>query len=955
LCRQRDLRLRYFRILCPLPLLLWDCLAITVYAQQELPLGLVVSASKVALLRAGFSLPLTAKPGDILFAGDGLKSQDGSARFLFCPDHTLQEIAGAGEISFDARQLKVRSGTLAASKPVSGCALPAMDRLVATGQQDGGAEASRALDAARTGSLDQRIQALAPADRQALQAELQPIDQGLASAEDPVLHLAKAAALEKHGLPLDAADEMRTVVSQWPDAAWARSRLFVLESRAAGATQPSPPEEKESGKNVFALLIGISLFQSAGIPPLQFAHADAIEIRNLLLSQRGGGLPPENIKLLTNGQATAGAIRSAIESHLKGRHSNDTVLLFVATHGTAIENRGYIIPWDTDPQDIASTGIAMDDVRQLFEKQLAGVRRLILYVDVCRAGKIGQINPDYRATNRVTQRLETGDNFFGMLAAQQGQSAVEGINYGGGHGAFSYFLMKALNGEADLNHDGRVTMNELVDYVHDKVAESTGSRQIPKAIGEIDERRIMAYTALDGISLAGYTGPVLMASRGIAKAPPAANSVAAPDTSSTRLKYDRDIALVLADFDQALREGRILPTEDNGAFKFLAVLKARLLDPDYETATDKLKVALEDKGQSLLVRYLAGEQDAPGSSDFFAGAQYFEAAELLARDSVFLEARKVFCEGRFKVFGKEYGPAADLLERAIRLDPGHAYSYNALGIAFLEGAEYDRAILAFRDAVSRAPFWAYPLHNMALAYFQKGNYSAAIAAYQHAIRMAPQYAYLPYNLGLVYQRLNRPKDAESMYRKALALRPDAQTYNALGYLKFFERKPAAAEDFYKIAMAKDASLVLARHNYAVLLDTIPKRREGAFRMWREILQQQPDYTFSRLALAKALAREGRNAEAAVEFRALVSQKPEYAAARVALGDLENKLGSRTAALEQFTEAARLEPEDAAVYEKIGDLQSAEGNRAAAADAYTKSLQYATDGGMKRRIRKKVPR
>ena len=937
--------------------MLLGSIAVAGYAQQEPPLGLVLSATKVALLRAGFSLPLTAKPGDILFAGDGLKSQDGSARFLFCPDKSSQEISGAAEVYLEARQLKVRTGSLAASRPASGCALPPMDRLIATGQQDGGAEGSRAMEASQTGTLEQRIQALVPAERAALQAELEPIDRSLASTADPVLHLTRAAALEAHGLPLDAADEMRTVVSQWPDAGWARSRLFSLEARGV-AVRPAAPEEKESGKNIFALLIGISSFHSDQILSLQYAHADAIEMGNLLHSPRGGGLPPENIKLLTNEQATAGAIRSAIDSHLKGRNSNDTVLLFVASHGTVIDNRGYIIAWDTDPQDVASTAIGMEDIRQLFEKQLAGVRRLILYVDVCRAGKIGQITPDYRATNRVTEHLETGDNFFGMLAAQRGQSAVEGVNYGGGHGAFSYFLIKALNGYADLNNDGRVTMDELVRYVCDKVEESTGSQQIPKYIGEQDERRVMAYTALDGIALAGYSGPITMAARGdrgMAATRADASPAATVEMSSNQLKYDQDIALVVAEFEKAIGEGRILSTEDNGAFKFLTALKARLPDADYQAAAEKLKVALEDQGQNLLVRYLAGEQDAPGASDFFAGAQYFEAAELLARDSVFLEARKVFCEGRVKVFGKEYGAAADLLERAIRLDPGHAYSYNALGIAFLERAEYDRAILAFRDAVSRAPYWAYPLHNMALAYFQKGDYSAAIAAYQQAIRMAPQYAYLPYNLGLVYQRLNRAKDAESMYRKALALRQDAQTYTALGYLKFFEKKPGEAEGFYKTALAKDPALALARHDYAVLLDTIPKRREEAFRMWREILQQNPDYTLSRLALAKALARDGRNAEAAGEFRILVNRKPEYAAARVALGDLENKLGNRAAALEQFTEAARLEPEDAPVYEQIGDLKSAEGNRVEAAEAYAKALQYATGGAMRKRIRRKLQR
>ena len=95
-------------------------------------------------------------------------------------------------------------------------------------------------------------------------------------------------------------------------------------------------------------------------------------------------------------------------------------------------------------------------------------------------------------------------------------------------------------------------------------------------------------------------------------------------------------------------------------------------------------------------------------------------------------------------------------------------AYNALGIAYLEQAQFDKAIPAFRDAFRRAQHWSYPLHNEALAYVETGDYQAAIRAYQQAIRLTPQYSYLPYNLGLVYQRLNRRKDAEASYRKAIA-------------------------------------------------------------------------------------------------------------------------------------------------------------------------------------------
>ena len=39
-------------------------------------------------------------------------------------------------------------------------------------------------------------------------------------------------------------------------------------------------------------------------------------------------------------------------------------------------------------------------------------------------------------------------------------------------------------------------------------------------------------------------------------------------------------------------------------------------------------------------------------------------------------------------------------KRVVRFDPSGAYSYNALGIAYLEQANFQRATPAFRDATS---------------------------------------------------------------------------------------------------------------------------------------------------------------------------------------------------------------------------------------------------------------
>src|ERR1035437_2997796 len=243
---------------------------------------------------------------------------------------------------------------------------------------------------------------------------------------------------------------------------------------------------------------------------------------------------------------------------------------------------------------------------------------------------------------------------------------------------------------------------------------------------------------------------------------------------------------------------------------------------------------------------------------------------------------------------------------------------------------------------------------MALALFEKGDYDSAIRTYQEAMRLAPDFAYLPYNLGLAYQRINRRNDAESMYKKALKISDDPMTHTALGYLKFLEGNTGEAEAQYQTALAKAPGLVEASHNYAVLLNRIPKRREAAFDRWRAILQNHADYTPSRLALAKALAATGsHDTEAAREFRLLVEKNPDYSAAQIALAGLEARLGHPAEALLQLREVEKREPENPEVLEKIGDLESATGDRAQALEAYGKAAEYSPDGGARKKIRQKM--
>ena len=242
----------------------------------------------------------------------------------------------------------------------------------------------------------------------------------------------------------------------------------------------------------------------------------------------------------------------------------------------------------------------------------------------------------------------------------------------------------------------------------------------------------------------------------------------------------------------------------------------------------------------------------------------------------------------------------------MRIDPGAAYGFNALGIAYLEQAQYDKAIPAFRDAVRRAQHWSYPLHNEALAYVETGDYRSAIRAYQEAIRLTPQYSYLPYNLGLVYQRLNRRKDAEASYRKARSLAPNsAEPYNALGTLKASEGKRNGGRAALSASACRRIRTCCRRGT-----------------IWRCCWQDQ---TGARAGSDRSVARESgsrriifRRAsawpqrspigatmpQAIEEYRKVLAAKPDYVAARLALADLLAKTGDRDGALDQLRQVTK---------------------------------------------------
>src|SRR5437764_52576 len=58
----------------------------------EQPVGLILSPGGSKLVRLSAETPLAARAGDLLFAGDTLRTESTPASFLFCPASALETL-----------------------------------------------------------------------------------------------------------------------------------------------------------------------------------------------------------------------------------------------------------------------------------------------------------------------------------------------------------------------------------------------------------------------------------------------------------------------------------------------------------------------------------------------------------------------------------------------------------------------------------------------------------------------------------------------------------------------------------------------------------------------------------------------------------------------------------------------------------------------------------------------
>ena len=214
----------------------------------------------------------------------------------------------------------------------------------------------------------------------------------------------------------------------------------------------------------FALVIGVEKYPSP-IHAATFADRDT---QSMFAHLRALGVPLRHIKRLTDETATGNRIKGALHWLKRNVRSGSTVYVYFSGHGApGRSGHAYLVPFDGDPNDLSDTGVSTSAFYRDLEH--LPVRHIIVALDACFTGE-GKRSVLGKGIRPLVTKIKEGavpssGKLVVLTAARSDQES--GILDSKGHGLFTYYLLKGLNGGAE--HGGHVTVAGLYRYLKPKV------------------------------------------------------------------------------------------------------------------------------------------------------------------------------------------------------------------------------------------------------------------------------------------------------------------------------------------------------------------------------------------------------------------------------------------------------------------------------------------------------
>ena len=260
----------------------------------------------------------------------------------------------------------------------------------------------------------------------------------------------------------------------------------AVDSRPTFARLNPANIKPQPSRDAVAIIIGIQNYKL--IPKAEYANQDAQDFYDY--ASRALGIKQENIKLLLDDEADVSGIFKAFQNWLplKVRKGKTDVYVFYSGHGLpSTDGKSlYFLPVGADKDIIAKTAISQKEIVDALKS--AQPKSVTMFIDSCYSGQIRTGETLLASARPVVIKVDEAaypPEFTVITASASDQIASSSPDLK--HGIFSYYLMKGLEGEADENKDGTITIGKLQSYLSERIprfAMTMSRKQDPQLTGD---------------------------------------------------------------------------------------------------------------------------------------------------------------------------------------------------------------------------------------------------------------------------------------------------------------------------------------------------------------------------------------------------------------------------------------------------------------------------------------